>query len=280
MIRIWLLISALVLGACDESVDVVLGTERAYTVYGHLSVRSDTQAVRVYAIDQTIDVVRPNRLDARVISRNLHTGEVYTWTDSVIQFGDHNFGHVFWVRFRPDFEERHRLELMRSDGAMSAVEVQIPPESIPELVNPVITPGFVHLPILWQNAPRLNNIRVRYHTNRGIFTIEYPNDQERTEDGQVATVLVYVDVRQVFREIFRANGSTSDARLRAIEQIVLVSSADWIPPGDVFSSDVLIEPGTFSNVENGFGYVGAGYEASFYYEVPDSVAVAAGFSIR
>ena len=280
MIRIWLLVLALVLGACDESVDVVLGTERAYTVYGHLSVRSDTQAVRVYAINQTIDVVRPNRLDARVISRNLHTGEVYTWRDSVIQFGEHDFGHVFWVHLRPDFDERHRLELMRSDGAMSAVEVQMPPESIPELVNPVITPGFVHLPILWQNAPRLNNIRVRYHTNRGVFTFEYPNDQERTEDGQLATILVYVDVRDVFREIFRANGSTSDARLRAIEQIVLVSSSDWIPPGNVFSSDVLIEPGTFSNVENGFGYVGAGYEASFYYEVPDSVAVAAGFSIR
>lgn len=280
MIRLWLLVSALVLGACDESVDVVLGTERAYTVYGHLSVRSDTQAVRVYAIDQTIDVVRPNQLDARVISRNLHTGEVHTWRDSVIQFDEHNFGHVFWVRFRPDFEERHRLELVRSDGAMSAVEVQMPPESIPELVNPVITSGFVHLPILWQNAPRLNNIRVRYHTNRGVFTFEYPNDQERIEDGQIATILVYVDVREVFREIFRAHGSTSDARLRAIEQTVLVSSGDWIPPGNVFSPDVLIEPGTFSNVENGFGYVGAGYEASFYYEVSDSVAVAAGFSVR
>ena len=280
MIRAGLLVLALVLGACDESVDVVLDTERAYTVYGHLSVRADTQAVRVYAIDQTIDVVRPKLLDARVMSRNLHTGEVYTWRDSVIQFGEHDFGHVFWARFRPDFEERHRLELVRSDGAMSAVEVQMPPESTPELVDPIITPGFVQFPILWQNAPRLNNIRVLYHTNRGMFTFEYPNDQERIEDGQVATVLVYADVREIFREIFRAHGSTSDARLRAIEQVVLVSSGDWIPPGNVFSPDVLIEPGTFSNVENGFGYVGAGYEASFYYEVPDSVAIAAGFSVR
>ncbi len=266
--------------ACDESVEVVLETDRAYTMYGQLSAHQDTQAVRVYAIDQTIDVVRPAPLDARMESRNLQTGQTYVWRDSVIQFGETNFGHVFWTQFRPDFGESHQLKITHPGGTGASVDLRMPPQSTPELVNPMIRPGFVHLPILWRSAPRLNNIRVRYHTNRGVFSFRYPNDQEKTGAGQIAQILVYQDVREVFREIFRVHGSTGDARLHAIEQVVLVSSADWVPPGNIFSADLLIEPGTFSNVKNGFGYVGAGYEASFYYEVPDSVAVAAGFSIR
>jgi hypothetical protein len=38
-----------------------------------------------------------------------------------------------------------------------------------------------------------------------------------------------------------------------------VGSEDWNPPGGVFDPNVLVEPGTMSNVTNGFGFVGAGY---------------------
>lgn len=280
MIRICSILALLLLTACEETVEVVLQTDRAYTIYGQLSVRKDTQAVRIYAIDKTIDVVRPEPLDARVESRNLGTGQIYSWRDSVIQFDKNHFGHVFWARFTPEYEEHHRLEVTRRDGMVSSIDLHMPPEAIPKLTDPLIRPGFVYLPILWRKAPRLNNIRVRYYTNKGIFLIKYPNEQQNVESGQIAEIMVHEDVRQVFREIYQAQGSTADARLYAIEQVVLVSSSDWIPPSNQFSADLLIEPGTFSNVKNGFGYVGAGYESTFYYEVPDSVAVAAGFSIR
>ena len=280
MIRGLLVLLILMQTACDESVEVVLGTEKAFTVYGHLSAHRDTQAVRVYAIDQTIDVVRPDRLDARVESSNLQTGQGYTWRDSIIQFDENHFGHVFWATFRPKYDEIHQLKITRTDGATSSVELQIPPESIPKLTDPIIRADFVHLPILWQHAPRLNNIRVQYHTNKGVYSFKYGNEQQQVESGQLAQILVYRDVREVFREIFRTHGATADARLQAIEQTALVSNPEWVPPGNTFSPEVLIEPGIFSNVENGFGFVGAGYEASFYYEVPDSVALAAGFAIR
>ena len=277
MTRIVLPLLLLLFCGCDESVDAVLGTEQAFTIYGHFNPRADTQAVRIFAIDPTIQTVHPGPLDANVISVDLATGHVHTWRDSVIRFSEHNYGHVYWARFTPAYGEAHRLSLERSDGNGSRVTVVMPPESEPMLVNPLIAQDFVHLPVLWQDAPRLNHIRVRYHTNRGTFTFDYPDDQEAQSGGQLATILVYRDVREVFREIFRAYGATRDARLHAIEQIVLVSSEDWVPPGGIFDADLLIEPGTFSNVENGFGFVGAGYDASFYYEVPDSVAIAAGF---
>ena len=270
---------AIALIGCAESVDVVLDSGRTYTVYGHFSPRSDTQAVRVYAIDQTIDIVRPDPLDAQVQSINLQSGQTFRWRDSVVQFGEFHFGHIFWAPFRPSYDERHRLTLTRPDGAAATVEVVMPPEADPDLVNPVIRPAWVLLPILWRGAPRLNNIRVRYYTNRGTFDFDYPSDQESREDGQLATVLVHSDARVIFREIFRGYGSTGEARLRAIEQFVLVSSEDWVPPGGAFDADILVEPGAFSNVENGYGFVGAGYEASYHYEVPDTVARAAGFNV-
>ena len=268
------------LSACEESVNAVLGTEHAFTIYGHFNPQSDTQAVRVYSIDGTIDRVWPQPLDTYVRSIDLETGDMHVWRDSVIQFTADNYGHIFWAGFRPDYEERHRLILRRSDGVETHVDVTIPSLSKPELIEPLVESGYVLLPVLWKRAPRLNNIRVRYHTNMGSYDFVYPNEQVSREDGQVAIVQMHKDVRFVFRDIFQQGGSTRDTRLRAIEQIVLVSSADWVPPGEVYNAELLVEPGTFSNVENGFGYVGAGYEASFYYEVPDSIARAAGFFVN
>ncbi len=277
-----MLLASLLLGlsACQDSVNAVLGTGRAFTVYGHFSPRTDTQAVRVYAIDGTIDHVQPEPLEAHVRSIDLQTGDTHIWRDSVIQFAADNFGHIFWARFRPDYKERHRLLLTRPDGAEAQVEVVMPPLSEPELVEPTVESDYVLLPVLWKKAPRLNNIRVVYHTNMGAYVFAYPNEQLSWPEGQVAVVQLHRDVRYVFRAIFQQGGSTRDTRLRAIEQILLVSSADWAPPGDVFDAELLVEPGTFSNVENGFGFVGAGYEASFYYEVPDSIALAAGFFVN
>lgn len=278
--RVGWIVILLCLGACETGVDAVLGTERAYTVYGHLSSRADTQAVRVFAIDGTIDVVRPDPLDARVESISLDTGQRQAWRDSVIQFAEDNFGHVYWTQFRPGYGERLKLSLTRPDGVSASVDITMPPLSEPQLLDPIVNTGFVELPVLWEQAPRLNNVRVRYYTNKGKFDFDYGNGQTVHANGRIAAILPHQDARTIFSEIFRANGSTREARLLRIEQFVLVSSANWEPPGDVFDPDLLIEPGHFSNVTNGFGFVGAGYEASFLYEVPDSVALAAGFFIN
>jgi hypothetical protein len=32
---------------------------------------------------------------------------------------------------------------------------------------------------------------------------------------------------------------------------------DFVPPGGVFDPEILVQPGTFSNVTNGFGYIGS-----------------------
>jgi hypothetical protein len=42
-----------------------------------------------------------------------------------------------------------------------------------------------------------------------------------------------------------------------------VGNEAWNPPGRALGQDVLVHPGTLSNVENGFGFVGAGYNRDY-----------------
>ena len=46
-------------------------------------------------------------------------------------------------------------------------------------------------------------------------------------------------------------------RLAGVLMRVMVVSDDWIPPGGIWDQEVLAQPGTFSNVNDGFGFVGS-----------------------
>ena len=272
------LLAASCLG-CQESVDAVLGTGQAYTVYGYFDARADTQAVRVFAIERSLDMIRPEPLGARVVSVETDTGASQAWSDSVLQYQDQRYGHVFWSVFRPVFSRKYRLELTRYDGVVTSAEVEIPPLAEPELLPPTVAEGYVVLPVFWPQAPRVNNIRVRYFTNRGRFVYDYPLEQDQSSSGVVVAIKMSADARRIFSRVVGGGDRAADVRLKAVELQVLVTNTEWVPPGGVYDPDVLVEPGTFSNVDNGFGFVGAGYEAAFYYEPPDSTLLAAGFYV-
>jgi len=274
-----LLLAMLTLTACEEGVDPVLGTERAYTVYGFFNARADTQAMRIFAIEGSLALTRPEPLDAQVVSVDRQTGARQAWQDSVTQFVSGRFGHVFWSEFRAVFEHTYRLEATRPDGAVTSVEVTVPPLSEPLLLAPTVADRFVFLPVFWPLAPRLNNIRVRYITNNGIFEFDYPLDQEQANGGTAVTVQFSADARRIFGLVVDGGGRVRDLRLEAVEVLALVSNAEWAPPTGVYDPELLVEPGTFTNVDNGFGFVGAGYSSIFHYEPPDSMLIAAGYFV-
>ena len=276
-----LLLTVALTTGCEESVNPVLGTERAFTLYGFFNPRADTQAVRIFAIEGRLELTRPEPLDAEVASMDLQMSQQQAWQDSVVQYESGRYGHVYWSEFRAEFEHRYRLEAVRSDGATAQVEVTVPPLSEPLLLPPIIAPRFVFYPVLWQQAPRVNNIVVRYHTTCGSYTFEYGlNGQDQLECGTLVTVRLSDDARLIFQEIlFKPSCTLRDLRLLEIELIVLVTNAEWVPPTGVYDAELLVEPGTFSNVENGFGFVGAGYPASFRWEPSESALLAAGFFV-
>ena len=275
-----LMLTLVLLTGCEESVDPVLGTDRAYTVYGFFNAEADTQAMRIFAIEGSLALTRPEPLDARVISLERQTGTEHAWHDSLTQFIDGRYGHVFWSGFRAQFDHQYRLEVTRSDGAMTSVEVAVPPFSEPQLLPPTVAERFVFLPVLWPQAPRLNDIQVRYITTCGIFEFDYPLDQDAGSGGAVLTVQFSADARQIFLQVLDDQECTSRSlRMEAVEVGVLVSNAEWVPPTGAYEAELLVEPGTFSNVDNGFGFVGAGYRSTFRYEPPDSMLIAAGYFV-
>ena len=267
------------LTSCSTEVHPIVDSGRAYTVYGLLDARADTQSVRVFAIEGTLDLVRPASLGATVTTMELGTGTRHPWQEDIVQYDNGRYGHVYWSGFRGAFGRTYRMELIRPDGVTSSLEVTMPPESVPERLLPNLGIGFAEQPVLWRDAPRLHDIDVTYVTNFGDFDFPYPLDQDPQSDGVVLVIRLSQDVRGIYREVIRAGRRASDLRLLEVQQRVLVSDKAWEPPGGKYDRDVLIEPGVFSNVQNGFGFVGAGYDAVLAFDPPDSVKIAAGLFV-
>jgi hypothetical protein len=161
----------------------------------------------------------------------------------------------------------------------------------PVVEEPVIQVGQVRQLVRWDGAPRLINLRLIYSIevfrgNEAIDTlalaIPYEEQAIPTEAGWGVQVDYSSDLAQIVRIYVEAFGSLFNITfgLLDLELRVMVISEDWSPPGGVFDPDLLVEPGTFSNVENGFGFVGAGYPASVHWLLDPEVQREAGFRVR
>ena len=273
-----IILSGVLLG-CTDSVDPVIDSGHAYTLYGFLDAHADTQAVRVFAIEGTLDLIRPAPLGAEAISTELESGTQHQWQETIVEFTNGRFGHVYWAAFRSAYGKTYRLEMTRSDDVQSSVEVTVPPVVDPILLDPTLGIGYAIIPVLWQHAPRVHDIRVSYETNMGTYDFEYPLDQEMRSDGVVVLIRFSRDAREIFRDLHRARRPVADLRLHEVRLTVLISSSAWVPPNGIYDPDLLIEPGVFSNVVNGFGFVGAGYDTLMAFDPADSVKIAAGIPV-
>ena len=266
------------LSGCDETITPIVGEERPFTLWGFLDANADTQRVRVFTIEERLGLDRAGPIDAVVTSVDLDTGERRQWTDQEVTFSDGSVGHVFWSPFRAEFEHRYRLEVARSDGAVSSVEVTIPPSVEVELIGATertIFPAFIR-----GTPPNLIRIEVEYDAatlpplnpwppgsptplaHRYSVAVSYDGKQEPTEDGWMIEINMREDFA-VVQDEFERNCLPRDLiALRRIDFRFLAANEEWTPPGGSFDLDLLIEPGTFSNVENGFGFFGGGYTVS------------------
>jgi len=262
---------------CEEEITQVELTDNAFSIYGVINPLESSQAVRVYKIDRLLELTRPEPIDARVQSTDLDSGTMITWQDSLVQFQNGTYGHIYWAPFQAQHNHRYRLEVIRSDGVKAEVVTHVPPFSIAELQEHEINGYFVTQPVLWRDAPHLINITLRYFTNVGVFVVKYHLDQTKEVGGQGVTVNFRDDTRRVFQTaIFYG---VSEVILYNVKMDVVVTDENWDPPGGVFDADVFSEPGTFSNVVDGFGFVGSGYPTDFVWVPNDEILEELGFSI-
>ncbi len=260
------------LRACEEDVVAIVGTDLPFSMFGILTPQADTQWVRVFPIEGRLEPAPPGALDARVTSFDLFISETRVWSDSLIQEEDGQYAHVYWSPFPTPYGRVYRLEVERSDGAASRATVAVPAEAILELPPQAVqAPSF--FPVLVRgDVPNLNrievNYRFRFRTGVEIDTrevlVSYDGKEERTEGGWLIQLTPRADLLQIQRILEERVDVDPEVGLKLTRLTIrlIVASAEWDPPGGVFDADVLVQPGTLSNVENGFGFLGAGYRLS------------------
>jgi hypothetical protein len=282
------------LAGCEESVDPVIGEERPFTLWGFMDSGADTQRVHVVAIESRLGVDRSGPIDARVVSADLETGERREWRDAETTFPDSSVGHVFWSPFRPEAEHRYRLEVERSDGAMSSVEIKVPQPVGVRLQDDAENQDRVSVFI---DGTDLNLVRLQavyeaftlpplnpwppgstpVQTIKLPVTISYNGEERPSGDGLRVVVNMVEDFNVIVDEFGRNCLPTDLIGLGRITFDFLVADDAWMPPGGLYDPEVLSQPGAFSNVENGFGFFGAGFTAKAQWFPSSSVKTGIGY---
>ncbi len=274
-----LLLVTLTLG-CEQNVDPIAGSDFPYTIWGFMNAGADTQVVRVFPIRDELIPERGSEIDARVFSTDLNTGERREWVYERVQFDSLIEGHLFKAPFRAEHLHRYRLEVVRSDGEMSSSEVEVPSEVE---FNIDIDEQSVVIPVeIRGDIPNLIGLRVTYHAVNIPPASAWPPGTPVPGAVQLPVIISYDHlVRQIdggwrleinmtrdfeaVRSAYQNNclvtdidGSAPFIVLRRMDFSALLADGSWDPPGGIFDPNVLSVPGTFSNVENGYGFFGAG----------------------
>ncbi len=274
---------------CDETVNPILGSDETFSFYGFFNPREDTQAIRVYSIDGILKPETSQKLDAIVTSKNKKTGETVLWRDSTIVFKNQTVGHVFYALFRPEHGGEYTFEALRSDGKRAYLDLIVPNDGDAELVSILSTRSSVIAELHWKNVPRVlqaiatYSVRIPFPDRSDTTTIRVriPSGQaQQTSSGDwKVTILPSTDIGTIFSTLVLQPG-TSPILLNEIEVSVFVVSDNWVPPTGAFDADLLVQPGTFDNVEGGFGFIGSGYFDNYTFELSDKQKQDAGFAIK
>jgi len=282
-------LTALLLMGCEEDVAGPDPFQYPYSMWGVLNPFADTQFVRVFPIETSLEPGLPEPLDAQFVSTDLGTGTQHTWRDSVIVDTLGMVGHVFYAPFRPEWEHQYRVEITRGDGASSSAEVEIPKQTTLVLDAPDTTRGVILPASIQGDASNLlqskADIYVRYIVGftpppfpQPIYEyyhhiIPYDDDLRRTADGWELSIDLERSYFPVLGEVSKNENFIVDEgiTLLFVEFRVVVANEAWMPPGGVFDPNVLVQPGVLSNVENGFGFVGGGYRLARSWTLPFEV---------
>ncbi|MFN3596930.1 MAG: hypothetical protein ACK41D_06640 [Rubricoccaceae bacterium] len=271
------------LGGCAEDVDATADAGRPFTLWGRLDPAEGLQAIRVIPIARTIDEPVPDAIDAAVTSTDLATGAVTVWRDSLVTFTSATGqvlgrGYVFVSDARPAYGSLHEIRVARADGAASTVRVAVPRRVEPAIGAASGLPGDVRLPVVWTGAPRVNAVVVDALAWRGACAVQpvrlavAERDLAAFEFGWRARL----PLTEIGARLSAALGGGPVGIVRMTVS-ALVTNAEWRPPFPFdYDPQVTAEPGTLTNVGNGFGFVGAAYRSALTFTPDDAALQAAG----
>lgn len=261
-----LLAASLALTGCEEEVDATFDASRPYTLYGTLDPTAGRVAVRVIPIRERLEPLPPGPLDATARLVDLANGSVTPLRDSVLTFPGGLGGNVAFAEADLAYGRGYRVEVERADGVTTSATVSVPPLSVGQTrPNRFLAGQRVAAPVRWPQAPNILRARTTYRVENAacqILTVERPYTGEilPIQGGFDTELLLSADAT------FIANEWGEEPALIDVTVHVQIASSEWAPPGGVFDPEALVEPGVFSNVENGFGFVGSAYWTSHTWQ--------------
>ncbi len=288
---ILVLLVAVALTSCDESINPILETDRQYTLFGTLDMATDTQFVRVIAIRPTL-TAPDQKLDIIFTSQQAGSDIIHTWTDSIHTFEDGSAGHIFYAPFRVHAGKYYNIAVHKPGSELATTAfTQVPnhlePSVQQEKLTWVQTTTLVATQrILWWSLDEDPYDIVQWYRffifdDYGFVDIRINHQPASkasdTHEGFWETRLDLVRDR----DSLLANHPEMFTRgfLAGLGMTLTVLDKDWTPPGGVFTAEALGQPGTLSNVVNGFGYIGAVGRFSAEWLIQDTSAITLGYRV-
>lgn len=284
------LAASLSMVGCEENVSPVVPTERVFTVWGFLDPTITEQKARVFRIEPVLEPTRPDPLGATMSVTDVATGSLTVWRDTVLLFPDGFYGHVYLANQDIGFDREYVVEIETDDGRGSSARVRTPARTAP-VVSEIQNARFnVKFRVRWERAPQLLDLKVRYHVgfrrigsgagfSSGAVTLRTGEIETGPDGTPVVLVEPTADLGEIL-QLLNLQAGRDEMVLDSITVLPFVGSEEWRSPNGTFDPDVLVQPGTMSNVDNGFGFFGSGFEDAFVVHLPADAVENAGFTVR
>lgn len=297
------LVALAFLASCDEGFVPIAPDGPPYSLWGNLDPTSDHQVIRVVPITERIDA-EPDFSGITFRSVNRDTGEEQTWRDSIVTYDDGSQGLLFVSDFRPAYRDEYEVRAEGPNGETAYARAAAPP-AVTLSFSP--EPGSAaSADLLLLDAPRLYGATSIFK----IFFLEDDPDPHTDPDRfrRCDVLFVSFDEQTAFAPVeygWRVPIDLDAAPTTIREEMLFrlpvdhdgnpdtpprpppfevheitfrthVADESWAPPFPFdFDPELLIEPGTLSNVRNGFGFVGSSYAVDWAW--PRSYLETAGF---
>ncbi len=275
--------------ACDDSVSPIIKSSRQYTLFGTLDMARDSQFVRVIPIRENVNEVG-DELNVSVQSIELSTQETVAWRDSIHTFDDGRVGHIFFAPFRIRPSQTYRIEItpIGDEQVTTSAETTVPNQPVAEVQDIAFefiltTQLRARQKILWHGL-RSSPYEIE-QWYRFLSLADYTfKDYQLSYDPVNGSLENEPDIWEMDKDLIQDRDTLSTKLdlnafylLAGVALRITVLDDNFVPPGGEFDREVLAQPGTLSNVENGFGLLGSVGRFSVEWTMPDSIARELGY---
>jgi hypothetical protein len=255
----------LTLNSCDNSFQPYQENDAYFfSIYGYLDVSADTQWVRVAPAREEFNMP-PTIPDIRVTLEHLQSGDTAVMNDSLVVPGN-GFNYLnFWTSMDINYGQTYCLQAERADGAASRVKVTLPEMFPTPRLKEQVSLDFgepITYSLLIDDVDKLADVQTWWYIRLGapnldeerLYTFSYKNQAEKVTERSYT---VFIDPEQELREITDQVLLPPGGDIHVMHRQIYVASAGPDLKEDIASMDEFTYsvPGSFSNVENGLGYM-------------------------